>query len=98
MHRLTVLVYVLAVVHTLGAGTDSSIPLVRYTVLGSVLPVLFLFALRMQLGGPIPRIADKLRPMFAHLNGQLQSLAPPEQPAERFCRTATTARKKRRRD
>ena len=52
MHRLTVLVYVLAVVHTLGAGTDSSIPLVRYTVLGSVLPVLFLFALRMQLGGP----------------------------------------------
>jgi sulfoxide reductase heme-binding subunit YedZ len=57
MHRLTVLVYVFAVAHTLGAGTDSSIPLVRYVVLASVLPVLFLFALRMQLGGPRPRAA-----------------------------------------
>jgi sulfoxide reductase heme-binding subunit YedZ len=57
MHRLTVLVYVLGVVHTLGAGTDASIPLVRYVVLGSVLPVLFLFALRMQLRGPRPRAA-----------------------------------------
>jgi len=57
MHRLTVLVYVLAVAHTLGSGTDASIPLVRYFVLASVLPVLFLFALRMQLGGPRPRPA-----------------------------------------
>ncbi len=57
MHRLTVLVYVFAVAHTLGAGTDSSIPLVRYFVLASVLPVLFLFALRMQLGGPRARPA-----------------------------------------
>ena len=47
MHRFTVVVYVLALAHTLGSGTDASIPLVRYAMLGSSLPVLFLFALRL---------------------------------------------------
>jgi methionine sulfoxide reductase heme-binding subunit len=51
MHRLTVVVYVLSLVHALGAGTDTSIPIVRYAVLASALPVLFLFALRMQRSG-----------------------------------------------
>ncbi|MHB8242967.1 MAG: ferric reductase-like transmembrane domain-containing protein, partial [Solirubrobacteraceae bacterium] len=45
MHRFTVVVYVLSLVHALGAGTDTSIPLVRYAMLASSLPVLFLFAL-----------------------------------------------------
>jgi sulfoxide reductase heme-binding subunit YedZ len=48
MHRFTVVVYVLGLVHALGAGTDASIPVVRYAMLASVLPVLFLFALRLQ--------------------------------------------------
>jgi sulfoxide reductase heme-binding subunit YedZ len=48
MHRFTVLVYVLALAHALGAGTDASLPLVRYVLLGSVLPMVFLFALRLQ--------------------------------------------------
>jgi sulfoxide reductase heme-binding subunit YedZ len=48
MHRFTVVVYVLALAHSLGSGTDTSIPVVRYTVLASALPVLFLFALRLQ--------------------------------------------------
>jgi sulfoxide reductase heme-binding subunit YedZ len=48
MHRFTVVVYVLGLVHALGSGTDASIPVVRYAMLASVLPVLFLFALRVQ--------------------------------------------------
>jgi sulfoxide reductase heme-binding subunit YedZ len=48
MHRLTVVVYALALVHSLGTGTDASIPLVRDVMLASTLPVLFLFALRLQ--------------------------------------------------
>ena len=53
MHRFTVVVYVLALAHALGSGTDASIPVVRYAMLASGLPVLFLFALRQQRGrGP----------------------------------------------
>jgi methionine sulfoxide reductase heme-binding subunit len=48
MHRFTVVVYVLGLVHSLGAGTDASIPIVRYTMLASSLPILFLLALRVQ--------------------------------------------------
>lgn len=48
MHRFTVVVYLLGLVHALGAGTDTSIPAVRYAMLASALPVLFLFALRVQ--------------------------------------------------
>ncbi len=48
MHRFTVVVYVLALAHSLGSGTDASIPLVRDAMLASTLPVLFLFALRLQ--------------------------------------------------
>jgi sulfoxide reductase heme-binding subunit YedZ len=51
MHRLTVVVYVLSLGHALGAGTDTSIPAVRYAMLASALPVLFLFALRLQRNG-----------------------------------------------
>jgi sulfoxide reductase heme-binding subunit YedZ len=47
MHRFTVVVYVLSLVHSLGSGTDASIPLVRDAMLASTLPVLFLFALRL---------------------------------------------------
>jgi sulfoxide reductase heme-binding subunit YedZ len=54
MHRFTVVVYVLSLVHALGAGTDASIPVVRYAMLSSVLPVLFLFALRLQRSGSRP--------------------------------------------
>ncbi len=46
MHRFTVVVYVLGLVHALGAGTDASIPLVRYAMLATIAPVLFLFVLR----------------------------------------------------
>jgi methionine sulfoxide reductase heme-binding subunit len=48
MHRFTVGVYLLGLVHALGSGTDASIPLVRYAMLASALPVLFLFTWRVQ--------------------------------------------------
>jgi len=51
MHRFTVVVYVLALGHALGSGTDFSIPVVRDATLASALPVLFLFALRLQRSG-----------------------------------------------
>lgn len=54
MHRFTVVVYVLSLIHALGAGTDASIPVVRYAMLASTLPVLFLFALRLQRSGRRP--------------------------------------------
>ena len=47
MHRFTVVVYVLALAHSLGSGTDATIPIVRYAMLASTVPVLYLFALRM---------------------------------------------------
>jgi sulfoxide reductase heme-binding subunit YedZ len=48
MHRFTVFVYVLVLAHALGTGTDAAIPAVRYAMLASALPVLFLLALRLQ--------------------------------------------------
>jgi sulfoxide reductase heme-binding subunit YedZ len=47
MHRFTVVAYALSLAHALGSGTDTSIPIVRYVVLASALPVVFLFVLRM---------------------------------------------------
>jgi sulfoxide reductase heme-binding subunit YedZ len=47
LHRLTVVVYALGLVHTLGAGTDAQVPAVRIALLSSVAPVLFLLVLRL---------------------------------------------------
>jgi sulfoxide reductase heme-binding subunit YedZ len=46
LHRLTVLVYLLGVVHTLGAGTDASAPWMRAVMLATGAPIVFLFLLR----------------------------------------------------
>ena len=46
LHRATVLVYVLAVAHTLGAGTDASEPWMRVLLLATGAPILFLFIMR----------------------------------------------------
>jgi sulfoxide reductase heme-binding subunit YedZ len=59
MHRFTVVVYVLALAHALGSGTDASIPVVRDAMLASAVPVLFLSALRLQRSR---RRADPSRP------------------------------------
>lgn len=57
LHRATALVYALGLAHTLGSGTDAQIPAVRYALLASVLPVLFLFTLRMLRGRALRRLS-----------------------------------------
>jgi sulfoxide reductase heme-binding subunit YedZ len=46
LHGLTILVYVLSVVHTLGAGTDAGEPWLRAGLVITGAPVLFLFLMR----------------------------------------------------
>jgi sulfoxide reductase heme-binding subunit YedZ len=46
LHRLTVLVYALGVVHTLGAGTDAEAPWLRAVLFATGGPILFLFLMR----------------------------------------------------
>lgn len=46
MHRVTVVAYLLGVAHAIGAGSDASIPGVRFGLLASVLPAAVLFLIR----------------------------------------------------
>src|SRR3712207_7379549 len=45
-HRATVLVYVLSVAHTIGAGTDAKEPWLQVAMLVTGAPILFLFVMR----------------------------------------------------
>ena len=56
-HRFTVVVYGLAVVHALGAGTDAGSPWLRYAILATAVPIAFLFLLRV-----LPRRRPAPRP------------------------------------
>ena len=55
LHRATILVYVLAVVHTLGAGSDAGTPWLRAQLVLTGAPVLFLFAMRVL--PPAPKVS-----------------------------------------
>ena len=55
LHRATVLVYVLSVAHTLGAGTDASEPWMRVLLVTTGAPILFLFVMRVLTPRPGPR-------------------------------------------
>jgi len=46
LHRATILVYVLSVAHTLGAGTDASEPWMQVLLIATGAPILFLFLMR----------------------------------------------------
>lgn len=46
LHRATILVYVLSVAHTLGAGTDASQGWMRVLIVATGAPILFLFVVR----------------------------------------------------
>jgi ferredoxin-NADP reductase/DMSO/TMAO reductase YedYZ heme-binding membrane subunit len=46
LHRAAILVYVLSVAHTLGAGSDAAEPWMRVLLLGTGAPILFLFVMR----------------------------------------------------
>jgi ferredoxin-NADP reductase len=54
LHRLTILVYVLAVAHTLGAGTDAGQPWLLALLALTGAPVLFLFVMRVLTPRPAP--------------------------------------------
>jgi ferredoxin-NADP reductase len=58
LHRATVLVYVLSVAHTLGAGTDASEPWMRVLLVATGAPIVFLFLMRVQ---PQPRPGPAFR-------------------------------------
>lgn len=47
LHRATVLVWVLAVVHTLGAGSDRGKPWLQWIVVAPVVPIVYLLVLRL---------------------------------------------------
>jgi methionine sulfoxide reductase heme-binding subunit len=46
LHRLTLVVYVLSVIHTLGSGSDASTPWMRAALVLSAAPILFLAVMR----------------------------------------------------
>ena len=58
LHRATLLVYVLAVAHTLGSGTDAQEPWLRVLTLATAAPILFLFIVRIL---PPPAETDGFR-------------------------------------
>ena len=64
LHRLTLLVYVLAVAHTLGAGTDAATPWLRAIMLVTGAPILFLALLRL-----LPDVGGKPQPAQAPAQG-----------------------------
>jgi sulfoxide reductase heme-binding subunit YedZ len=57
LHRATVAVWVLGVIHTLGAGTDAGSPWLRTFIVATGVPIVVLFAVRM-LHRPKPRRAS----------------------------------------
>ena len=58
-HRATVLVYLLGVVHALGAGTDASTPWLRAFLLTTGAPIVVLFLRRLRGRRPIIGAADE---------------------------------------
>ena len=56
-HRLTVVVYVLAVVHALGAGTDGGATWLRVAIIATAAPIAWLFVARV-----LPRARAQRRP------------------------------------
>ena len=60
IHRATILVWLFAVIHTLGAGTDASEVWMRAILLTTGIPIVFLFLRRVLPGDPKP--ARRVRP------------------------------------
>jgi sulfoxide reductase heme-binding subunit YedZ len=67
LHRFTVVAYVLALVHTLGAGTDASTPWLRGFMFATALPIGALFVARLV---PQRRGSPKPRPLAAGKRGE----------------------------
>ena len=57
LHRLTPLVYVLGVTHTLGSGTDAGTPWMTAILIATGTPILYFGILRALPAAPSPRVA-----------------------------------------
>jgi sulfoxide reductase heme-binding subunit YedZ len=60
LHRATVAVWILGLVHTLGSGSDASKPWLQYVVLAPAVPIVYLLVVRLL--GAQPRRARRTRP------------------------------------
>lgn len=56
-HRATVVVYLLGLVHTIGAGTDASAPWLRWFIALTAIPIAGLFVTRVFGGRPRPTVS-----------------------------------------
>lgn len=65
MHRWTIGVYVLGVIHTLGAGTDASTPWMRWMLIVTGAPIVFLTLVRFLPGKAAPARPAAARPAAA---------------------------------
>jgi sulfoxide reductase heme-binding subunit YedZ len=87
LHRATVIVWLLGVAHTLGAGSDASTPWLRGPMLLTGLPIVYLATLRI-LGGGRPPAGAKLAPRAKPRTGPAlppgAELPPTAKPASRL--------------
>jgi methionine sulfoxide reductase heme-binding subunit len=65
LHRATPVVYVLALIHTLGAGSDANTPWLRATLLATTLPAAALLLVRLTRRKRAPRRVPRARPQAA---------------------------------
>jgi sulfoxide reductase heme-binding subunit YedZ len=63
LHKATVLVYALGLVHTLGAGTDAGTAWLRAVMLATAVPIVGLFALRVARSRRAPARAPRREPV-----------------------------------
>ncbi len=66
LHKATILVYVLSVLHTLGAGSDAGTPWLRAQIVLTGAPILFLFVMRVM---PAAKTGAAARPVGAVSGG-----------------------------
>jgi sulfoxide reductase heme-binding subunit YedZ len=62
LHKATVLVYAMGLVHTLGAGTDASTTWLRAVMLATAVPIVGLFALRVARSRRAPARTPRRQP------------------------------------
>ncbi len=77
LHRGTLVIWVLAVVHTLGAGSDRSKLWMQWIVVAPVIPVVYLLVLRLLPGEPRGRGVVGSRPARVPHAGRTHHIATP---------------------
>ncbi|HEY5144041.1 MAG TPA: hypothetical protein VII98_11115 [Solirubrobacteraceae bacterium] len=83
MHRATIVVWVLGVIHTLGAGTDASQVWLQGIMLVTGIPIVFLFLRRILPSNDTARRAPVARPVTDDQRAAAARLAAAQQRAER---------------